>query len=64
VTGPPESGKPGPKPDEKVAKMSEYKPGSMDIRAQEKTFAAFIKMITWGAVIVALVLIVLALADH
>jgi hypothetical protein len=44
--------------------MSEYKPGSMDIRAQEKTFAGFIRMVTWGAVIVVLVLIVLALADH
>jgi hypothetical protein len=36
----------------------------MDIRAQEKTFAGFIRMVTWGAVIVVLVLIVLALADH
>jgi len=43
--------------------MGEHVPGSMDIRTQEKTFAGFIKMITWGAVIAALVLIVMALAD-
>jgi hypothetical protein len=35
----------------------------MDIRAQEKTFAGFIKMATWGAVICVLVLIVMALAN-
>ena len=43
--------------------MSEHKPGSMDIRAQEKTFAAFIKFSTWGAVISVLVLIFMALAN-
>ena len=43
--------------------MSDYKPGSMDIRQQEKTYAAFIKMVTWGAVLVVVVLIVLALAN-
>ena len=44
--------------------MSDYKPGSMDIRQQEKTFAGFIKMITWGAVVVVVILIVMALANH
>ena len=44
--------------------MSDYKPGSMDIRQQEKTFAGFIKMITWGAVLVVVILIVMALANH
>lgn len=44
--------------------MSDFKPGSMDIRQQEKTFAGFIRMITWGAVLVAVVLVVLALANH
>ena len=45
-------------------KMSDYKPGSMDTRQQENTFAGFIKMITWGAVIVVIILIVMALANH
>lgn len=44
--------------------MSDYKPGSMDIRQQEKTFAGFMKMVTWGAVIVVAILIVMALANH
>lgn len=43
--------------------MGEHVPGSMDIRAQEKTFEGFIRFVTWGSVIVVLVLIVLALAD-
>jgi len=43
--------------------MSDHKPGSMDIRAQEKTFAGFIKMVTWGTVISIAVLIFMALAN-
>jgi hypothetical protein len=43
--------------------MSDHKPGSMDIRQQEKTYAAFIKMVSWGAAIVVMVLVVMALAD-
>lgn len=43
--------------------MAEHKPGSMDIREQEKTFAAFMKMVVWGAVLVAVVLVILALAN-
>ncbi len=43
--------------------MAEYKPGSMDIRAKEKVFAGFIRMVTWGACISVLILIVMALAD-
>lgn len=43
--------------------MGEHKPGSMDIRAQEKTFAGFIKMVTWGAVLVVVILIVMALSN-
>ena len=39
------------------------KPGSMDIRAQEKTFATFIKMSVWGTVISILILIVMALSN-
>lgn len=43
--------------------MAEFKPGSMDIRAQEKTFNGFIRMVTWGGVIAVVILIVMALAD-
>ena len=43
--------------------MSEHKTGSMDIRAQEKTFATFIKMSVWGTVISILILIVMALSN-
>ena len=43
--------------------MADFKPGSMDIHAQEKTFAGFISMVKWGAIIVALILIFLALAN-
>lgn len=43
--------------------MSDHVPGKMDIRAQEKTFAGFIKMTIWGSVIVVLVLIIMALAN-
>lgn len=44
-------------------KMVEHKPGSMDIRAQEKTFNAFIRFSMWGTVICVLVLIFMALAN-
>ncbi len=43
--------------------MADYKPGKMDIRAQEKTFAGFIRMVTWGTIICIVVLIFMALAD-
>lgn len=43
--------------------MGEHKIGSMDIREQEKTFAGFVKMVTWGTVISIGVLIFLALAN-
>ena len=43
--------------------MAEHKPGSMDIRVQEKTFDGFIRMTTWGAIITVAVLIFLALAN-
>ena len=37
--------------------------GSMDIRAQEKTFVGFIKAVTWVCIISAAVLIFMALAN-
>lgn len=43
--------------------MAEHKQGSMDIRSQEKTFAGFIKMVTWGAAISIGTLIFLALVN-
>ncbi len=42
--------------------MTEHKPGSMDIRGQEKTFAGFIRMVTWGGIISIVILIIMALA--
>jgi Bacterial aa3 type cytochrome c oxidase subunit IV len=43
--------------------MAEHKPGSMDIRTQEKTFANFIRWTIWGTVATILVLIFLALSN-
>lgn len=43
--------------------MAEHKHGSMDTKVQEKTFAGFMRMSTWGAVIAILVLIFMALTN-
>lgn len=43
--------------------MAEHKHGSMDIKAQEKTFAGFIRMVTWGIVLSIGILIFMALAN-
>ena len=43
--------------------VAEHKPGTMDIRTQEKTFAAFIRFSTWGAITTVLVLIFMALTN-
>ncbi len=43
--------------------MAEYKQGSMDTKVQEKTFAGFMKLSTWGAVISILILIFMALTN-
>ena len=43
--------------------MAEHKPGSMDIRVQEKTFDGFIRMATWGAIISVVILIFMALVN-
>lgn len=43
--------------------MAEHKPGSMDIRQQEKTFAGFVQMVMWGAGIAIAVLIFMALTN-
>ncbi len=43
--------------------MAEHKPGSMDIRAQEATFAGFVQFVKWGVIIAIGVLIFIALVD-
>ena len=43
--------------------MAEHQQGSMDIRAQEKTFHCFVKMVSWGAAICIAVVIFMALAN-
>lgn len=43
--------------------MAEHQQGSMDIREQEKTFAGFMRMVTWASVIIVAILIFLALAN-
>lgn len=44
--------------------MADHEQGNMDIRAQEKTFAGFIRLTTWGAGISIGILIFMALANH
>ncbi|NBE06991.1 aa3-type cytochrome c oxidase subunit IV [Paragemmobacter ruber] len=41
---------------------SDFTPGSMDIREQEKTFAGFMKYVQWGVIIIVALLVFLALA--
>lgn len=43
--------------------MAEHKHGEMDITAQEKTYAGFIKMTTWVSAIVIFILIFMALVN-
>ncbi len=43
--------------------MAEHKPGSMDIREQEKTFAGFVRFTIWAVTGILAVLIFLALAN-
>jgi hypothetical protein len=38
-----------------------HKPGSMDISAQEKTFAGFLRIVTWFAGLTVVFLILLAI---
>lgn len=47
----------------KPGSTGDDKPGSMDIRAQEKTYALFIRFVIWGGILTVLSLILLALAD-
>jgi hypothetical protein len=43
--------------------MAEHKPGSMDIRTQEKTFAGFVRFAAWAAILIVGVLIFMALVN-
>lgn len=43
--------------------MADYKPGSMDIRVQEKTFAGFVNFAKWAVVLIIAVLIFMALVN-
>ena len=38
-------------------------PGTMDIRQQERTFAGFLRLVSWAAVVILVVLVFLALAN-
>lgn len=42
--------------------MAEHEPGTMNITTQERTFAGFIRFMTWAAIAAIVVLIFLALA--
>mgnify|MGYP002079141988 CR=1 FL=1 len=42
---------------------STHQHGSMDIRVQERTFAGFVRWITWSVVVILFVLILLALSN-
>jgi hypothetical protein len=39
----------------------EHKHGTMDITVQEKTFAGFVRVMTWTAILVAVFLVLLAM---
>lgn len=43
--------------------MADHGMGSMDIRAQERTFAGFLRFVTVGAVVIVVFLVFLALAN-
>jgi hypothetical protein len=43
--------------------MADHKPGSMDIRDQERTFASFMRFVQWGVGISISILIFLALVN-
>lgn len=43
--------------------MADYKPGSMNIASQERTFDGFVKFATRAVIVIIAVLILMALAD-
>ncbi|MDP3195892.1 aa3-type cytochrome c oxidase subunit IV [Tabrizicola sp.] len=44
-------------------KTSEHAHGSMDIRAQEKTFAGFIRVTVWASVAIVVILVFMGLVN-
>jgi Ni,Fe-hydrogenase I cytochrome b subunit len=43
--------------------MADHKHGAMDTKVQEKTFAGFVRIATWGGIISILILIFMALTN-
>ncbi|KEO52600.1 aa3-type cytochrome c oxidase subunit IV [Thioclava pacifica] len=43
--------------------MADYKPGNMDIRVQERTFAGFVRFVTVSVVVIICFLVFLALVN-
>ncbi len=43
--------------------MAEHEHGSMNIEVQEKTFASFVKIVAWGAVLSLAFLVFLAIVN-
>lgn len=43
--------------------MADHKPGSMDIKTHEETFAGFVTFVKWTVVVILAVLVFLALAN-
>ncbi len=43
--------------------MAEHKHGEMDTTSQEKTFDGFLKFMTWSAIVVIVVLILVAMIN-
>lgn len=41
--------------------MAEYKHGEMDITAQEKTFAGFVRFVTWGVGLILALVVLMAI---
>jgi len=43
--------------------MAKFKHGSMEIDTQEKTFAGFIKAVTWSVILILVFLVLLAMVN-
>lgn len=43
--------------------MADHKHGEMDISVQEKTFAGFVKWVTWGAILSLLLIAFIGLVN-
>ncbi|MCB2109479.1 MAG: aa3-type cytochrome c oxidase subunit IV [Defluviimonas sp.] len=43
--------------------MGDFKPGSMNIREQEKTFDGFVRFVAWAMAVILLILVFMALVN-